>query len=612
MWRWKQRVVRWQPIAVVLTLRPYIQPERQRLLFVATLALLLTGIEVGTPYLVGAFADSIRGGLETGATTGLPWTDQWGLVGLLIGAGLLRGLLSAVQRGQTGRIGNNVATRLRESFWSHLALVPLAHVQDRGTGRLLLRFIGDARSVQRFVTEGLVRIGQDVLLLVAVVVALVWLNWRMALAVLAMLPVFGVLFWRLNPALRQASLATRNQRARLSAYVGERVGGMKAVKAFARERAENARVARLSRGVAERGAHQAAVGGWLEGATAAIVACGSALVLLVAAEEAGAGRLTVGTFVTFLILIGLLPPVFRRIATANRVLQEACVSMTRLNATLSVPPESPDDRNRPRLKIRKGALSVEEASFRYGEGRRALKGVSLQARRGELTVLTGPNGSGKTTLLDLIPRFSPLARGRILIDGQDVATLSLASLRSQIGLVSLDMPLFSGSVRENVVYGLRRAPDERRLAEVARLSGLDGVLRRRQDGWETQVGPGGQALSDGQRQRVALARALAIDPPILLLDEPAAALDAESEQTLAAGLRELARTKTVVVVAHSLPTLRAADCIYVMQRGRVVEQGTHERLIREGKLYRRLFEDEEAQSPARNAWDGVAMRSSST
>ncbi|MBA2450363.1 MAG: ABC transporter ATP-binding protein, partial [Chloroflexi bacterium] len=314
-----------------------------------------------------------------------------------------------------------------------------------------------------------------------------------------------------------------------------------------------------------------------------------ALVLALAAEEVGAGRATGGTLVAFFTLTGLLSPIFQRVADANRYLQEAEISVDRLAAFLELQPESPADETRPALRVRGGVVSVEGVSFSYADGTAALDNVSLQARRGELIALVGPNGAGKSTLLDLLLRFQQPTSGRITIDGQDIAEVSLTSLRSQIGLVSQDAPIFEATVRENVAYGVRGDVAEDRLERVARLTGVDRLVAELPEGWETKLGDRRRVLSRGERQRVAVARGLVSDPPIVVLDEATASLDAATEQALARVLRELARHKTVIVAAHRLPLVLAADRVYVLEDGRVVEEGTPASLAGWGGVYGRLF-----------------------
>jgi len=275
--------------------------------------------------------------------------------------------------------------------------------------------------------------------------------------------------------------------------------------------------------------------------------------------------------VTSYALIGLLAPVVQRITIFNRTLQEAQISVERLAQTLAEVPESPRDYELPEVEVSEGLVSVEGVSFTYPDGMQALDEVSLTARRGELVALVGPNGAGKSTLLELLPRFRQPTNGRIMIDGQNIADVSLESLRSKIGFVTQDTPLFDGTITENVTYGVRGEASEEQVQQASRLAGVDEVVASLPDGWETKVREGRRMLSQGQRQRVVLARALAADPSIILLDEVGSGLDIETQRTLSEELRLLAQHKTVIVATHSMPAMLMADRVYRIDRGRIVE-----------------------------------------
>jgi ABC-type multidrug transport system fused ATPase/permease subunit len=286
--------------------------------------------------------------------------------------------------------------------------------------------------------------------------------------------------------------------------------------------------------------------------------------------------------VTSYALIGLLAPIVQRITIFNRTLQEAQISVERLAQTLSEEPESPHEEELQEVEVSEGLVSVEGVSFSYPDGTLALEDVSLTARRGELVALVGPNGAGKSTLLELLPRFRQPSNGRIVIDGQDIADVSLESLRSKIGFVTQDTPLFDGTITENVTYGARGdASDasEEQVQQAARLAGVEELVASLPEGWETKVSEGRRMLSRGQRQRVVLARALAADPPIIVLDEVGSALDIEAQRTLAEQLRMLAQHKTVILATHSMPAMLMADRVYKMEGGRIVEEDRDEALL---------------------------------
>jgi ATP-binding cassette subfamily B protein len=574
----KQRILRFQLVETLGRLWPYLKQERRRLLLVAAATLGITVVEVSIPILVGIFLDSLLSELSGRQPTTAPLLDNRTIIALLAVGALLRGYLLYQQRSLSGRIGQRVAARMRDALWVHLQQMPLEYTRRRGPGRLLVRFISDTKAVQRLVSQGMVQLIQDVLVVIGVIAVLTYLNLLVGLGTILLLPLIALIFWRINPRVQRASRDTRSRRTRLSAYMNERLTGLAAVKMHGRQREEAKRARKLNRKVASRGGRLATAGAQLQGASAGAVALVTTLTLALAAEEVAAGRLSAGYLVTSYALIGLLAPIVQRITIFNRTLQEAQISVERLAQTLAEEPESPQDEELPQVEVSEGLVSVEGVSFSYPDGTLALDEVSLTARREELVALVGPNGAGKSTLLELLPRFRQPTHGRIVIDGQDIADASLESLRSKIGFATQDTPLFDGTITENVTYGARDASEEQ-IQQAARLAGVDELVASLPEGWETKVSEGRRMLSRGQRQRVVLARALAADPPIIVLDEVGSALDIEAQRTLAEQLRMLAQHKTVIVATHSMPAMLMADRVYKMEGGRIIEEDRDEAVL---------------------------------
>ena len=552
------------------TMWPYVRPERNRLLVVTGLTLALTAVEVSVPLLVGVFVDSLLsdGGMDSGR---LGVREVLAL--LLVGAGL-RGYLIYRQRALSGKVGQKVAGRMRAALWTHLQKLPLDYTRRRGPGRLLVRFISDTRAVQRLVSEAVVRLAQDLMVAVGVLVALSFVNWRMGLAFALVLPAYAVIFRLLNPRLRKASRNTRSRRSRLSAHMNGRLSNLAVVKSHGHRDDEKKRFGKINAKLTSRGSRLAAAGGKLQGASAAAVSVAAALVLALAAVEISAGRLTGGQFVAFYALIGLLTPVFQRVTVANKTFQEALISIQRLSETLSEPPENGPDKDLPDLEVTEGRLSVENLSFVYPDDTQALNDVTLTARRGELVALAGPSGAGKSTLLELLPRLRNPTEGLILLDGQDLSGVSLGSLRRAVGLVTQDAPLLDGTIFENVSYGVAEGDPEadEKVRRAACLAGVEEFVEALPEGWDTILQEGRRTLSRGQRQRVALARVLASDPEVVALDEVDSSTDPFSQQQFADLLRELSREKTVIVTTHNLSTLLAADKLYRLDLGRATEE----------------------------------------
>jgi len=369
----------------------------------------------------------------------------------------------------------------------------------------------------------------------------------------------------------------------------ERIAGYALVKSFASERREartffgsardlydlvmeNARITNLSSSLVQ----------WLtEMATLALIWYGGYRIFK--------GQSTIGEVIAFILLLRQLYFPVNRISEMNTVLHNSLAAIERIFEVFDTEPEvteRPKARNLPRLT---GEIAFERVDFGYTPERLILRDINLHVRAGEVVALVGPSGAGKTTLVQLIPRFYDPTAGRVLANGIDLRDVTIRSLRSQIGIVAQDTILFSGSVRENIVYGNPDASDDQLLA-VARAAHVEEFVAELAEGYDTLLGERGTKLSGGQRQRIAIARAFLIDPRILILDEATSALDSESERLIQDALARLMRDRTSVIIAHRLSTVLHADRIVVLDEGQIVQVGPHARLIEQGGLYRRLYE----------------------
>ncbi|MFN2386108.1 MAG: ABC transporter ATP-binding protein [Thermoanaerobaculia bacterium] len=310
--------------------------------------------------------------------------------------------------------------------------------------------------------------------------------------------------------------------------------------------------------------------------------------LIYTASEIRAGRMTVGGFVSFLAALMMLYKPVKDVTKINMVLQLALAAARRVFELMDRASEIEEKPGARELPPFAEAVHFEDVSFRYGDAA-VLQGIDLTIRRGETVALVGPSGAGKTTLANLLPRLYDPTRGRVTLDGVDLRDATLASVRRQVSLVTQETVLFDAPVRENIAYG---QPDsgEERVRAAARAAYADEFIRSLPEGYETRVGEDASRLSGGQRQRLAIARALHKNAPILILDEATSQLDAESEALVARALANLMRDRTTLVIAHRLSTVRRADRIVVLDRGRIVESGTHQELLTRGGLYRRLHE----------------------
>ena len=513
---------------------------------------------------------------------------------LIVASSALRGLCAFGQNylGESAAQGGSY--QLRRALYAHIQQLSFSFHDQAQTGDLLTRSMSDVEQLKNFTGRGLLMIFNLVLLVVGVAVALLWMNWKLALLSLVILP---LLYWRaasFSRAMRPMFRAVQDQVAVVATLVQDNAAGARVVKAFGQEQREIERFDAANEQLYQRYFESTRLQSFntpllnfiANGATVVMLWVGGLLVI--------GGQLTIGELVAFYAyLLQIVGPV-RQGGFLMSMASRAAASAERVMEVLDTPIDVSSPPDAVELEQIRGEVELQDVSCEYHPGRAVLEHMSFQARPGQTIALVGATGSGKTTVANLIPRFYDVTSGRVLIDGHDVRDVDLGSLRRQIGIVMQETTLFSGTIRENIAFGKSDATDED-IEWAARSARADEFIARLPRGLDTRVGERGVSLSGGQKQRVAIARALLMDPRILILDEFTSAVDAATEGLIRAALMDLMRGRTTFVIAHRLSTVRAADVILVLQNGRLVDSGTHDELLDSSEVYRQIHASQLAE-----------------
>jgi len=533
-------------------------------------------------------------------------TDKFSILNFAVLAVIVIAIFGAIssyiEKYLTTSVGQWVMHDLRRVLYSHIQKLSLSYHDRKRTGDLISRVTSDIDAVQSLISNVLLGILVNVLTLIGMVVVMLYLNWMFTLIALLVAPGLFLVVYHYTHRIKQASRAMRRQEGEVVNVLEQMLSSIRVVKAFAREDYEQQRFERESRESVEKALQARNVKAKLPPLVEIIVACGTCLVLWYGARLVLAGSLTSGELLVFLLYLGKMYKPMRELSKMTDTISKASVGWERIREVLEnnmQVRDLPGAQPAPRFK---GKIEFDHVSFSYDSNQPVLNDLSLQIEPGQLAALVGPTGAGKTTIASLLPRFYETVSGQIRIDGTDIRRFKQKSLREQISFVLQETLLFRATVAENIAYGKPNATHEE-IVRAAKLANADEFIERMPDGYDTMIGERGATLSGGQRQRVTIARAIIRDSPILILDEPSAGLDAASEKLVFDALENLMQGKTSIVIAHRLATVRRADVIFVIDKGQVVEQGTHEELLVAGGLYSRLYElqfrGEEEPAPSR-------------
>lgn len=578
---------------VFLLIRPY----KKLLLLVFVAMLLETGMSLAAPWPLKIIIDNVIDNHKLHSW--LKWLENIIINGdkmtlALVAAvsyvviSVIGSIAGYIQSYFTESVAQYVADDLRRRLYHHLHRLSLAYYDHQQMGKILSTITADVSTIQDFASASLLSILVNVLTIIGMLSLMFYLHWDFALVALGVTPFLLLFVLRFRKAVKRATREVRREQSNMVAILQEGLQSMRVVNAFGRQAFEEERLGNASTLTVNAALRARKIKSMLNPIITVIVAVCTAFILWRGSGLVLSGVMTVGSLTVFLSYLAKFFSPVQDLAKKTATIAQATVSLERIKVLLDtdiIIPEKPKAKNPGKLK---GDIVFENVCFQYNPSEPVLNNLSLSIKAGEKIGICGPTGSGKSTIASLIPRFYDTTSGKIYIDGNDITDFKLEGLRNQIGFVLQDTVLFYGSIRDNIAYG-RPGASEKEIIAAAQMANAEEFISKMPNGYNTLVGERGLTLSGGQRQRIGIARAIVRNSPILILDEPTASLDAESEQLVMQALEKLMEGRTVITIAHRLSTIRDTDKIFVIKDGGVAEEGTHTALLEKGELYADLY-----------------------
>jgi subfamily B ATP-binding cassette protein MsbA len=579
-------------------IRSLVRPYRGTLVIILAAMLVQTAMSVAGPWPLKIILDNVVGSHKLA-----PWLDDFlrpilsggskmqiaaaaAIAAVLIA--VLGAIASYVANYYTTSVGQWVANDLRLRTYHHLQQLSLTYYDSHQTGTLLSTITSDVQTIQGFASSSTLGIVVDLFTIVAMLFIMFRLNWDFTLIAVAVTPFMLLLVSRFKKAVKKATHEVRKEQSKMVAVVDQGLQAMRVVKAFGRQDLAEKELAEVSQATVDASLKARRVKALLSPIVAITVSLCTAVVLWRGSALIIAGVMTAGALTVFLSYLNKFFKPVQDLATMTNAIAQAAVGVERIRGILdadTIIPERPDAREPQALT---GEIEFDHVAFAYDADTPVLTDVSFRIKAGQMVGVVGPTGCGKSTVVSLIPRFYDPKAGAVRIDGADIRDYKHLALRDQIGYVLQDPGLFEGSVRDNIAFG-KKGVTEAQILEAAKLANADEFIAKMPHGYDTMIGERGETLSGGQRQRIGIARAIIRDNPILILDEPTAALDTESELLVMEALERLMKGRTVITIAHRLSTIRDADKIIVLKGGVVAEEGTHDELVARDGVYAELY-----------------------